>query len=64
MATYQLGNFCIDEVRPIKVVVIGAGYGGTPSPLPHNILTLNIHQALSLAFGRLRTKISIYYEGR
>lgn len=24
----RLGDFCIDEPRPIKVVVIGAGYSG------------------------------------
>ncbi|KAK1226783.1 hypothetical protein PQX77_010220 [Marasmius sp. AFHP31] len=26
--TFPLGNFCIDEPRPMKVVVIGAGYSG------------------------------------
>ncbi|KAF9453877.1 FAD/NAD(P)-binding domain-containing protein [Macrolepiota fuliginosa MF-IS2] len=29
MSTYQLGDFCADAARPIKVVVIGAGYSGT-----------------------------------
>ncbi|KAF9270874.1 FAD/NAD-binding domain-containing protein [Marasmius fiardii PR-910] len=27
-AVFPLGNFCIDEPRPMKVVVIGAGYSG------------------------------------
>jgi len=27
-STYTLGNFSIDEARPIKVVAIGAGYSG------------------------------------
>ncbi|KAG7099932.1 hypothetical protein E1B28_001725 [Marasmius oreades] len=27
-ATFALGDFCIDEPRPMKVVVIGAGYSG------------------------------------
>ncbi len=26
---FTLGKFCIDEARPIKVIVIGAGYSGT-----------------------------------
>jgi len=26
--TFKLGNFSIDEARPIKVVAIGAGYSG------------------------------------
>ncbi|KAH9852549.1 FAD/NAD-P-binding domain-containing protein [Lenzites betulinus] len=25
---YELGNFCIDEYRPMKVIVIGAGFSG------------------------------------
>ncbi|KXN90086.1 Putative sterigmatocystin biosynthesis monooxygenase stcW [Leucoagaricus sp. SymC.cos] len=28
MSRYELGNFCVDESRPMKVVVIGAGYSG------------------------------------
>lgn len=28
MSRYKLGNFCVDEPRPMKVVVIGAGYSG------------------------------------
>lgn len=27
---YKLGNFSIDEARPMKVVAIGAGYSGEP----------------------------------
>lgn len=27
--SFTLGKFCIDEARPIKVIVIGAGYSGT-----------------------------------
>ena len=26
--TFKIGNFSVDEARPIKVVVIGAGYSG------------------------------------
>ncbi|EKM83931.1 hypothetical protein AGABI1DRAFT_117401 [Agaricus bisporus var. burnettii JB137-S8] len=26
MSDFKLGNFCIDDARPVKVVVIGAGY--------------------------------------
>ncbi|KAF7784265.1 hypothetical protein Agabi119p4_430 [Agaricus bisporus var. burnettii] len=28
MSDFKLGNFCIDDARPVKVVVIGAGYSG------------------------------------
>ena len=28
MHNFALGQFPVDEVRPIKVVVIGAGYAG------------------------------------
>ncbi|KAF5356247.1 hypothetical protein D9756_003714 [Leucocoprinus leucothites] len=28
MSRYKLGDFCVDESRPMKVAVIGAGYGG------------------------------------
>lgn len=28
LAQYTLGDFCIDEHRPLKVIVIGAGFGG------------------------------------
>jgi hypothetical protein len=31
MSAYQLGDFCIDDARPIKVVVIGAGFSGALS---------------------------------
>lgn len=27
-STFTLGNFSVDEARPMKVVVIGAGYSG------------------------------------
>lgn len=30
-STYKLGNFCIDEPRPMKVVIIGAGFSGVSS---------------------------------
>lgn len=25
---FTLGDFCIDEYRPVKVIVIGAGFSG------------------------------------
>ena len=28
---FDLGDFCIDDPRPMKVVVIGAGYSGMPT---------------------------------
>lgn len=28
LAPYTLGDFCIDEHRPLKVIVIGAGFAG------------------------------------
>ncbi|KAI0666937.1 hypothetical protein C8Q78DRAFT_982944 [Trametes maxima] len=44
--TYALGDFCIDEYKPIKVVVIGAGFSGItagirfPQKIPNVQLTI------------------------
>ncbi|KAK0199132.1 FAD/NAD-binding domain-containing protein [Armillaria mellea] len=46
---FTLGRFCIDEARPIKVIVIGAGYSGIVAGIRYlqrvPNLTLNIYEA-------------------
>ncbi|KAK0209013.1 FAD/NAD-binding domain-containing protein [Desarmillaria ectypa] len=46
---FRLGNFCIDEARPIKVIIIGAGYSGIVAGIRYlqrvPNLTLTIYEA-------------------
>lgn len=49
---FKLGNFCVDEPRPMKVIVIGAGYSGEwDSQLIISQNSTGTAQASLLAFG-------------
>ena len=52
--TFHLGDFCIDEPRPMKVVVIGAGFGGIIAGIRyiHPKLSLLIVMTSPIAFRR------------
>ena len=58
-ALYQLGRFSIDEARPIRVVVIGAGYSGrsfiSAHKLPSEIRIIRYHSRHSVGLLRRTT---------
>ncbi|KAF8899234.1 FAD/NAD-binding domain-containing protein [Infundibulicybe gibba] len=46
-SSFQLGNFCVNEPRPMKVVVIGAGYSVLPNTkYPCNIRSISYRQKI------------------
>lgn len=53
---YNIGDFCIDEYRPVKVIVIGAGFSGitagircvVPNVPPKSPVHTNFHDVLQI----------------
>lgn len=41
---FELGDFCIDEYGPIKVIVIGAGFSGITAGVRYVRFTISQHQ--------------------
>ncbi len=37
----QLGDFCIDEYKPLKVIVIGAGFSGIAAGIRYVLNTIS-----------------------